>query len=58
VLSRDTLLDTLYGAADGDAVDRTIDVYVRRLRERLGDVAEAPRYVATVRGVGYRALVS
>ena len=58
VLSRDMLLDTLYGAADGDAVDRTIDVYVRRLRERLGDTAEASRYVATVRGVGYRALVS
>jgi len=58
VLSRDTLLDALYGAADGDAVDRTIDVYVRRLRERLGDTADAPRYVATVRGAGYRALVS
>ncbi|HEV8469339.1 MAG TPA: response regulator transcription factor [Candidatus Limnocylindria bacterium] len=58
VLSRDALLDALYGAADGEAVDRTIDVYVRRLRERLGDAPERPRYVATVRGIGYRALVS
>src|SRR5436309_2839844 len=58
VLSRDALLDALYGAADGEAVDRTIDVYVRRLRERLGDAPDRPRYVATVRGIGYRALVS
>ncbi|HEV8535944.1 MAG TPA: response regulator transcription factor [Candidatus Limnocylindria bacterium] len=58
VLSRDALLDSLYGTADGDALDRTIDVYVRRLRERLGDSPERPRYVAIVRGVGYRALVS
>jgi DNA-binding response OmpR family regulator len=58
VLSRDALLDSLYGTADGDALDRTIDVYVRRLRERLGDTPERPRYVATVRGAGYRALVS
>jgi DNA-binding response OmpR family regulator len=58
VLSREALLDSLYGAADGDALDRTIDVYVRRLRDRLGDSPERPRYVATVRGVGYRALVS
>src|SRR5438552_17689235 len=58
VLSRDALLDALYGAADGEAVDRTIDVSVRRLRERLGDASDRPRYVATVRGIGYRALVS
>ena len=58
VLSRDALLDSLYGTGDGDALDRTVDVYVRRLRERLGDAPERPRYVATVRGVGYRALVS
>ena len=58
VLSRDALLDSLYGAADGDALDRTIDVHVGRLRERLGDAPERPRYIATVRGIGYRALMS
>jgi DNA-binding response OmpR family regulator len=58
VLSREALLDALYGAAEGELVDRTIDVYIRRLRERLGDAPEQPRYVATVRGIGYRALVS
>jgi DNA-binding response OmpR family regulator len=55
VLSREALLDSLYGDGEGDALDRTIDVYVRRLREKLGDDPDDPRYVATVRGVGYRA---
>jgi DNA-binding response OmpR family regulator len=56
VLSRDALLDALYGSADGEPLDRTIDVYVRRLRDRLGDSPVRPRYVATVRGIGYRTL--
>jgi len=55
VLSRDRLLDALYGQAEGDVADRAIDVYVKRLREKLGDDPDAPRYVATVRGAGYRA---
>ena len=54
VLSRDRLLDALYGHGEGDVTDRAIDVYVKRLREKLGDDPEAPRYVATVRGAGYR----
>ena len=54
-LTRDQLLDAVYGSDDGDVLDRTIDVHVGRLREKLGDDAERPRYVMTVRGVGYRA---
>jgi DNA-binding response OmpR family regulator len=54
-LSRDQLLDAVYGAGDSDILDRTIDVHVGRLREKLGDDADQPRYVMTVRGVGYRA---
>jgi DNA-binding response OmpR family regulator len=54
-LSRDQLLDAVYGADDSDILDRTIDVHVGRLREKLGDDADQPRYVMTVRGVGYRA---
>lgn len=55
VLTRESLLDTLYGAAEGEVLDRTVDVYIGRLRDKLGDDAEQPRYVETVRGVGYRA---
>jgi DNA-binding response OmpR family regulator len=55
VLTRDQLLDVVYGRDDAEVLDRTIDVHVGRLRDKLGDDAAAPRYVATVRGVGYRA---
>ena len=55
VLSRDQLLDALHGLDERDVLDRAIDAHVRRLRDKLGDSAEQPRYVATVRGVGYRA---
>ena len=54
-LTRDQLLDAVYGSDDGDVLDRTIDVHIGRLRDKLGDDAEQPRYVMTVRGVGYRA---
>jgi DNA-binding response OmpR family regulator len=55
VLTRDQLLDAVYGDDSTEVLDRTIDVHIRRLRDKLGDPAEQPRYVATVRGVGYRA---
>ncbi len=54
VLTREQLLDALYGQDDEGVLDRTVDVHVGRLREKLSDSAEEPRYVATVRGVGYR----
>ena len=37
---------------------RTVDVYIGRLRDKLGDRSERPRYVATVRGTGYRAVMT
>jgi DNA-binding response OmpR family regulator len=55
VLSRDQLLDAVYGHEATEVLDRTIDVHIRRLRDKLDDDPEAPRYVQTVRGVGYRA---
>ncbi len=55
VLSRDQLLDAVYGQDAAEVLDRTIDVHIRRLRDKLDDDPDAPRYVQTVRGVGYRA---
>ena len=55
ILTREWLLDALYGGGEGDVMERSVDVYIRRLREKLGDDADDPRYVATVRGAGYRA---
>jgi len=54
VLTRDVLLQTLDSHA-AEVSERSVDVYVRRLRRKLGDDARKPRYVATVRGSGYRA---
>ena len=55
VLSRDQLLDAVYGLDAEAVLERTIDVHVGRLRDKLNDTASEPRFVATVRGVGYRA---
>ncbi len=55
VLTRERLLDVVYGTLGDDVLDRTIDVHVGRLRDKLGDAAVGSRYVVTVRGVGYRA---
>src|SRR5438105_961310 len=56
VLTRQVLLDALYGPVQGDALERTIDVHIGRLRDKLGEAADRPRYIATVRGAGYRAV--
>jgi two-component system, OmpR family, alkaline phosphatase synthesis response regulator PhoP len=55
VLSRDRLLDVLGGPHSDGVLERSVDVYVGRLRSKLGDDPDRPRYVATVRGIGYRA---
>ena len=46
--------ETISTLDEARVLDRTIDVHVGRLREKLGDDAEQPLYVMTVRGVGYR----
>jgi DNA-binding response OmpR family regulator len=56
VLSRDQLLDSVYGQDGDEILDRTIDVHVGRLRDKLGDRAADPAVIATVRGFGYRAV--
>ena len=55
ILSHGTLLAKVWGREYVDEVDY-IRVYVRRLREKLGDDPERPRYIRTERGLGYRFL--
>lgn len=52
VLSREQLLDLAKGSAD-EAYDRSIDVQISRLRQKIGDDARQPRYLKTIRGTGY-----
>lgn len=52
VFSRETLLERVWGYEFfGDV--RTVDVTVRRLREKVEEDPSAPRYIMTKRGVGY-----
>lgn len=52
VLSRGSILDGVRGES-WDAFDRSIDVLVSRLRQKLNDDPRQPRFVRTVRGAGY-----
>jgi DNA-binding response OmpR family regulator len=54
--SREQLLNRIYAFHEAAVVDRTIDVHVGKVREKLGDDPNRPRYIATVRGVGYKLL--
>ena len=53
VLQHGTLLAKVWGREYVDEVDY-IRVYIRRLRDKLGDDPDAPRYIQTERGLGYR----
>jgi DNA-binding response OmpR family regulator len=53
VLSRERILEATRGL-DWEAFDRSIDVLVSRLRQKLGDDPRHPSFIETVRGLGYK----
>jgi DNA-binding response OmpR family regulator len=53
VMSRDRLIERLRGI-DADVYDRSIDMLISRLREKLGDEPSQPRFIRTVRMSGYQ----
>jgi two-component system phosphate regulon response regulator PhoB len=53
VLTRDQLLDAVWKETPF-VTARSIDVYIRRLREKIETDARRPQYLKTLRGVGYR----
>ncbi|MBQ4051705.1 MAG: response regulator transcription factor [Oscillospiraceae bacterium] len=53
VMSRSELLNQVWGI-DFEGETRTLDMHIRTLRQKLRDDAENPRYIRTIRGVGYR----
>ncbi len=53
VLTRDHLLDAVWRDT-AFVTPRSVDVYVRRLREKIEADPDEPRYIRTVRGAGYR----
>jgi two-component system OmpR family response regulator len=52
VLTREQLMEIAKGSAE-EAFDRSIDVHVSRLRQKLGDDPKRPQLIKTVRGAGY-----
>lgn len=51
-LDRQTLVSEIRGI-EYDGFDRSVDICISRLRKKLGDVADTPRRIKTLRGVGY-----
>ncbi|MFY9262329.1 MAG: response regulator transcription factor [Actinomycetaceae bacterium] len=58
VWSRNQLLEKVWGYQGASCEiygeDRVVDVHIRTIRKALGDDSTEPRYIATVRGVGYK----
>jgi DNA-binding response OmpR family regulator len=52
--SRSELIEAVWGYASDIGSDRTVDVHIRHLREKLEDDPANPRWIATVRGIGYK----
>jgi len=53
VFSREQLLDSVWGN-DRTVTPRSVDVYIRRIREKIELRSQQPMFVQTVHGVGYR----
>ena len=54
VVTRESILAGLWGPRWDAAANRALDVHVVSLRRKLGDTVEQPRWITTVRGIGYR----
>jgi len=53
VLNRGTILDGVEGL-NWESDERSIDVIISRLRSKLNDTPRSPKYIESVRGIGYR----
>jgi DNA-binding response OmpR family regulator len=54
VFTREELLTHLYPRHEAIVIDRVIDVHIGKLRQKIEKDPSAPRYILTVRGVGYK----
>lgn len=53
-LTRNKLLDEIWDSAGEFVEDNTLTVYIKRLREKIEPDPQEPRFIKTVRGLGYR----
>jgi DNA-binding response OmpR family regulator len=54
ILSREQILGELYPNEEKSVIDRTVDVHVGKLREKIEMSCEVPCFLETIRGMGYR----
>ncbi len=54
ILTRDKLLDEIWDSAGEYVSDNTLTVYIKRLREKIEPDPQEPKFIRTVRGLGYR----
>jgi DNA-binding response OmpR family regulator len=54
IFTRDELLDRLYPHGDAVVIERVVDVHIGKLRQKIEPEPSDPRYILTVRGIGYR----
>ena len=54
ILSRNQLLEEIWDVAGEFVNDNTLTVYIKRIREKIEDDPASPRFIKTVRGLGYR----
>ncbi len=54
VFSREELLGYLYPRSEATVIDRVVDVHIGKLRQKIEKDPSDPRYILTVRGVGYQ----
>lgn len=52
VFNRDAIIEVL-GGIESDSFNRSVDITISRLRQKLGDDPKNPRYIKTIRGAGY-----
>lgn len=54
VLSRNIILESLWDTGGGFVDDNTLSVYIKRLREKIEYNSSIPKYIKTIRGLGYK----
>jgi DNA-binding response OmpR family regulator len=53
-ISREALIEAVWGYDSSVGSGRTVDVHIRHLRKKLEDDPATPRWLVTVRGIGYK----
>ena len=54
IFTRDEMLNHLYPRGEAVVIDRVVDVHIGKLRQKIEPDPSEPRYILTIRGIGYR----